>query len=75
MALERVCRAKHSAVSVAFYVGGIFLLTLVRNVGIRARGAGARGAGMAADFVRVTFLLGVSQLAVALLNWLATLLR
>src|SRR6476620_11748221 len=57
-----------------FYVGGISLFTLLATLGF-VRAAEARGgAGWQLAFCAFTFLLGVSQLAVALWNWLATLL-
>ncbi|MGB8803375.1 MAG: hypothetical protein WCC93_00510, partial [Chthoniobacterales bacterium] len=56
------------------YAGGIFLFTILATLGF-ARAAEARGvAEWQLVFCVVTFSLGVSQLAVALWNWLATLL-
>src|SRR5437588_1255050 len=57
-----------------FYVGGISLFTILATSGF-VRAAEARGvAEWQLVFCVVTFSLGVSQLAVALWNWLATLL-
>ncbi len=57
-----------------FYVGGIFLFTLLATLGF-VHAAEARGvAGWRLGLCGITFSLGVSQLAVALWNWLATLL-
>ena len=57
-----------------FYVGGIFLFTLLATLGF-VRAAEARGvAEWQLVFCAITLSLGVSQLAVALWNWLATLL-
>src|SRR5690349_3622105 len=57
-----------------FYVGGIFLFTTLATLGF-VRAAEIRGvAEWQLVFCAVTFSLGVSQLAVALWNWLATLL-
>ncbi len=56
------------------YVGGISLFTLLTTFGF-VRIAGTRGVtGWQLGFCAVTFLLGFSQLAVTLWNWLATLL-
>src|SRR2546430_1925806 len=58
----------------AFYVGGIFLFTILATLGFR-RAAEMRGvAEWRLVFCAVTFSLGVSQLAVALSNWLPPLL-
>ena len=57
-----------------FYVGGIFLFTTLATLGF-VRAAEMRGvAEWQLVFCAVTFSLGVSQLAVALWNWLGTLL-
>src|SRR5207302_8586954 len=57
-----------------FYVGGIFLFTTLATLGF-VRAAEMRGvAEWQLVLCAVTFSLGVSQLAVALWNWLATLL-
>src|SRR5437773_325032 len=57
-----------------FYLGGIFLFTILATLGF-VRAAEMRGvAEWRLVFCAVTFSLGVSQLAVALWNWLATLL-
>src|SRR5881227_1780880 len=57
-----------------FYLGGIFLFTILATLGF-VRAAEMRGAAeWRLVFCAVTFSLGVSQLAVALWNWLATLL-
>src|SRR5438309_11322218 len=57
-----------------FYVGGIFLFTLLATLGF-VHAAEARGvAGWRLGLCGITFSIGVSQLAVALWNWLATLL-
>ena len=57
-----------------FYVGGICLLTLVATFAFmrEAQALGVHGGRLI--FCTLTFLLGVSQLGVALFNWLATLL-
>ena len=59
----------------AFYAGGIGVLTPARHVRVRAAGPWRSGcrAGNSALFTLV-FLLCASQLAVALMNWLSTLL-
>ncbi|MEO6244140.1 MAG: cyclic beta 1-2 glucan synthetase, partial [Opitutaceae bacterium] len=58
----------------AFYVGGIGVLTLLVAGGFLT-GAGTHGApGWKVIFIFVVFLVCASQLAVALMNWLATLL-
>ena len=58
----------------AFYAGGISLLTLAATFAfiVQAQTLGVDGWKLA--LCAVTFLLGFSQLAVALLNWLSTLL-
>ncbi len=57
-----------------FYVGGILLFTTLATLGF-VRAAEMRGvAEWQLVFCAVTFSLGVSQLAVALWNWLGTLL-
>src|SRR5438094_2451733 len=57
-----------------FYAGGIFLFTLLATLEF-VHAAEAHGlAGWPLILCAVTFSLGVSQLAVALWNWLATLL-
>src|SRR5438067_72741 len=57
-----------------FYAGGIFLFTLLATLGF-VHAAEARGvAGWRLGLCGITFSLGVSQLAVALWNWLATFL-
>src|SRR5438128_9447002 len=57
-----------------FYVGGIFLFTILATLGF-IRAAEARAvARWQVVFGAIPFSLGVSQLAVALWNWLATLL-
>ena len=57
-----------------FYIGGIFLFTLLATLEF-VHAAEARGvAGWQLILCAVTFSLGVSQLAVALWNWLATVL-
>src|SRR5438270_3497988 len=57
-----------------FYVGGISLFTLLATLGFVHAAEARGGAGWQLAFCAFTFLLGVSQLAVALWNWLATLL-
>src|SRR5438552_1619001 len=55
-----------------FYAGGIFLFTLLATLEF-VQAAEARGvAGWRLGLCGITFSLGVSQLAVALWNWLAT---
>src|SRR2546421_8544346 len=57
-----------------FYVGGIFLFTTLATLGF-VRAAEVRGVTeWPLVFCAITFSLGVSQLAVSLWNWLATLL-
>src|SRR5437660_11170082 len=57
-----------------FYVGGIFLFTFLATLGF-VHAAEARGAaGWRLGLCGITFSLWISQLAVALWNWLATLL-
>src|SRR5436305_3488983 len=57
-----------------FYVGGIFLFTILATLGF-VRAAEARGvAEWQLVFCAITLSLGFSQLSVALWNWLATLL-
>src|SRR5437763_8220537 len=57
-----------------FYGGGIFLFTFLATLGF-VHAAEARGvAGRRLILCALTFSLGISQLAVALWNWLATLL-
>jgi cellobiose phosphorylase len=58
----------------AFYVGGIFLLTLLATFGFMRQAQALEAEGWKFIFCTLTFLLAVSQLAVALLNWLSTLL-
>src|SRR5207253_4776578 len=56
------------------YLGGIFLFIILTTLGF-ARAAEARGVvEWQLIFCTITFSLGVSQLSVALWNWLATLL-
>src|SRR5438477_4161448 len=57
-----------------FYVGGIFLFTLLATLGFADTVEACGGAGWRLVLCGITFSLGVSQLAVALWNWLATLL-
>ena len=57
-----------------FMSGGIFLLTLLATIGFVRQAQALEVAGMELIFCALTFSLGVSQLAVALLNWLSTLL-
>jgi len=57
-----------------FYVGGIFLFTVLATLGF-VHAAEVRGVGGWRLVVcAITFCVGVSQLAVAVWNWLATLL-
>ncbi len=58
----------------AFYAGGIFLITLLATFGFFREAQAVGLAGWQLIFGTFIFLLGVSQLAVALLNWLTTLL-
>lgn len=58
----------------AFYAGGITLLTLAATCGFVCAARALHVHGWMLIFCAATFLLGVSQLAVALLNWLTTLL-
>ena len=58
----------------AFYAGGITLLTLVATFAFLRQAQALEVEGWRLIFCTFTFLLGVSQLAVALLNWLSTLL-
>ena len=57
-----------------FYAGGISLLTLLAAFAFLRQAQALEVEGWKLIFCTLTFLLGVSQLAVALLNWLATLL-
>jgi len=57
-----------------FYAGGILFLTLVAMFAFGRWAEALAGPDWRLTFCTVTFLLGVSQLAVALLNWLTTLL-
>ncbi|MBA3385585.1 MAG: cyclic beta 1-2 glucan synthetase, partial [Chthoniobacterales bacterium] len=57
-----------------FYAGGILLLTLLSTFAFLRHAQALDLHGWKLIFCTVTFLLGVSQLAVALLNWLSTLL-
>ena len=57
-----------------FYVGGIFLLTALATFLFVRQALAFDVQGWRLIFCGLTFLLGVSQLAVSLLNWLATLL-
>ena len=56
------------------YAGGILLLTLVGTLALADRAAALGVQGWRFGFFTAVFLLCVSQLAVALLNWLSTLL-
>ncbi|MEP7079017.1 MAG: cyclic beta 1-2 glucan synthetase, partial [Chthoniobacterales bacterium] len=57
-----------------FYAGGIFLFTLLATFAFMRQAQALEVQGWILIFCTLTFLLGVSQLAVALLNWLSTLL-
>ncbi|MGI8482552.1 MAG: GH36-type glycosyl hydrolase domain-containing protein, partial [Chthoniobacterales bacterium] len=57
-----------------FYAGGIFLITLLSTFAFMRHAEMLNVQGWKLFFCTITFLLGVSQLAVALLNWLSTLL-
>ncbi|CAN5592842.1 glucoamylase family protein [soil metagenome] len=59
---------------IAFYIGGIFLLTLLATFAFVRQAQGLQVEGWPLIVCTLTFLLGASQLAVALLNWLSTLL-
>src|SRR5437762_8776998 len=52
-----------------FYVGGIFLFTLLATLGFADTVEACGGAGWRLVLCGITFSLGVSQLAVALWNW------
>jgi len=58
----------------AFYAGGIGLLTLLAGLAFMRQAAGLELPGWKFTFFTLVFLLGASQPAVALMNWLATLL-
>ena len=57
-----------------FYAGGILLLTLFATFAFLWQAQALEVHGWRLIFCTLTFLLGVSQLAVALLNWLSMLL-
>jgi cyclic beta-1,2-glucan synthetase len=57
-----------------FYAGGIGALTLLATFGFDAAGPALEVPGMETHFLHPVFLLCASQLAVALMNWLSTLL-
>jgi len=57
-----------------FYAGGIFLITLLATFAFMRQAQALEVPGWKLIFCTVTFLLGVSQLAVALMNWLSILL-
>jgi len=57
-----------------FYVGGVFLLTLLATWGFFREAQSYEVAGWRLIFGTLIVFVGVSQLAVALLNWLSTLL-
>jgi len=58
----------------AFYAGGIGLLTLVATLGFVRQALALDVPGWKLIFFTLVFLLCASQLAVALMNWLSTLL-
>jgi len=58
----------------AFYAGGIGLLTLLATLGFVRQALALDVQGWKLIFFTVIFLLCASQLAVALMNWLSTLL-
>jgi cellobiose phosphorylase len=58
----------------AFYAGGIGLLTLLVTLGFLRQALALEVHGWKIIFFTVVFLLCASQLAVALMNWLSTLL-
>ncbi|MBA3881178.1 MAG: cyclic beta 1-2 glucan synthetase [Chthoniobacterales bacterium] len=58
----------------AFYAGGISVITLLATFAFMRELQAFEVQGWKLLFCTLTFLLGVSQLAVALLNWLSTLL-
>ncbi len=57
-----------------FYLGTILALTAALTTGILAQGQAYGSARWAEAVVAVPLLLGVSQLAIALVNWLVTML-
>ncbi len=57
-----------------FYLGTITLITAIFTGGILAKGLGGALPGWAIALIALLSVLSVSQLAVALVNWLATLL-
>jgi len=57
-----------------FYAGGIFLLTALATLGFVRTAQVLEVQGWILIFSSLTFLVGASQLSVALLNWLAALL-
>ncbi|MBA2623913.1 MAG: cyclic beta 1-2 glucan synthetase, partial [Chthoniobacterales bacterium] len=57
-----------------FYVGGIFLITFLATFAFMRQAQALDVQEWGLIFCTVTFALGVSQLAVSLLNWLSTLL-
>ena len=58
----------------AFYGGGLAGLTLLATYGFLLESGALSAAGPTLIFLMVVFLLGASQLAVAAMNWLSTLL-
>src|SRR5437868_2828225 len=82
--LERTVRARWPWSSIVersirrfpltFYLGGIFLVTVLGTFGFVGWAQALGVQGWRLILFTLVFLLGVSQLAVALMNWLSTLL-
>jgi cyclic beta-1,2-glucan synthetase len=74
VALANDHRTKHPPFPLTFYAGGIGVLTLLATFGFVRQARALEVQGWKLIFFTLVFLLCASQLAVALMNWLSTLL-